>query len=165
MRSGLLGSVAGDVPLQGRLDDVRHLVAALVHERERFVPDGSDADGADGRLSGRGSPYHAKNVTQKSGLTTCGPSPPVPFLYYRKRERAGEMAMRHITIKASELGEGDLMRIGSSTNYVLVYSAKEVDSRIAVTIYSGDEPNPNGATLHLKPSDTASLSPHGTSNR
>lgn len=85
---GLLGAVAGDVPLQGGFDDVGHLVAAFVHERERFVPHGSDADGADGCLSGRGSACHAKNVTQKSWLSTCVDLAVVPFLYYKNEARA-----------------------------------------------------------------------------
>lgn len=111
MRSGLLGSVAGDVPLQGRLDDVGHLVAALFHEREGFVPHGSDADGADGRLSGRGSSYHAKNVTQKPGPATCAPGPRMPFLYYRNRERAGRTEM--IAFTADEIRTAALARYGT----------------------------------------------------
>jgi hypothetical protein len=68
------------------------------------------------------------------------------------------MAIQHQSIPASDLRDGDLMRISSSTNYVLVADAQPIDGRIAVTIYSGEVPNSNGATLRFAPNDTVSLS-------
>lgn len=47
----------------------------------------------------------------------------------------------HTTIPARELRKGDLLRIGVSTNYVLVADATEAAGQIKVTIYNGEIPN------------------------
>ncbi|MEV0214396.1 hypothetical protein [Micromonospora sp. NPDC050695] len=64
----------------------------------------------------------------------------------------------HIPTTASDLRNGDLLRIGSSTNYVLIYDAQPADDKIAVTIYSGTVPNSNGATLRFEPTAQVDLS-------
>lgn len=70
--------------------------------------------------------------------------------------------MRHITIKARDLGNGHLVRLGASTNYVLVYDAAEFAKQIYVTIYSDNNvPNPDGPTLQFDPDADVSLSPYG----
>lgn len=67
----------------------------------------------------------------------------------------------HQTVTATDLRDGDLMRLGDSTNYVLIADAQPANGRIALTIYDGTEPNANGPTLHLDPNATVSLSMRG----
>jgi hypothetical protein len=45
--------------------------------------------------------------------------------------------MKHIEIPASDLRDGDLLRINKSTNYVLVAKTELLNGKIAVTIYTG----------------------------
>lgn len=52
------------------------------------------------------------------------------------------MDERHRPVKASELKDGDIMRIGVSTGYVLITAATELpDGRIAVFIDKGEVAN------------------------
>lgn len=60
-------------------------------------------------------------------------------------------------IKASGLRKGDLLQIGNYNSYVLVFDAEEVDGRILVTLYSGDQPNENGWTLAYDPDNRVTL--------
>lgn len=64
----------------------------------------------------------------------------------------------HIHTTAADLRNGDLLRINASTNYVLVYDAQPDGDKIAITIYSGDVPNSNGATLRYAPDRPVDLS-------
>ncbi len=64
----------------------------------------------------------------------------------------------HIAIPDSDLRDGDLMRLGGSTNYVLVADAQTVNGQISVTIYNGTVPNENGPTLTYDRSETVHLS-------
>ncbi len=70
------------------------------------------------------------------------------------------MPVKHREIQALYLADGDLMRIGSSTNYVLVHSAVLTARGVAVTIYNGDEPADRPA-MTLDPSEMVSLSMRG----
>lgn len=48
----------------------------------------------------------------------------------------------HTLIKASQLRDGHLLRLGVSTNYVKVASAAVTeDGEVAVTVYNGETPN------------------------
>lgn len=67
------------------------------------------------------------------------------------------MRVQHQPVKASDLRDGDLMRIGSSTNYVLVADAPIVNGKVAVTIYNGETPN-DFPTLSFEPGNTVHLS-------
>jgi hypothetical protein len=62
-----------------------------------------------------------------------------------------------IPIPAAGLLDGHLVRIGSSTNYVLVAAANEIEGKIAVTIYNGDTPQ-DRPNLHLEPDEVVHLS-------
>lgn len=64
----------------------------------------------------------------------------------------------HVNTTAADLRNGDLLRIGSSTNYVLIYDAQPDGNKIAVTIYNGTVPNSNGATLRFEPKTPVALS-------
>lgn len=135
----LLLPVAGDVSLQGGFEDVGHLVAALVHEREGFVPNGSDADGADGCLSGRGSPCHGKNVTQKFWLSTCASRLPVPFLYYKKAARAGRTEMTGYKVKGTT-GDVDTCAFGhTGLKKTVALAVLDADGNEGEVIYLGTD--------------------------
>lgn len=68
------------------------------------------------------------------------------------------MTPRHRTVKAEDLKNGDLMRSGVSTNYVLVADASAVETGlIAVTLYNGDV-RCDAPTFYLKPETEGSLS-------
>ncbi len=71
------------------------------------------------------------------------------------------MAIKHTDIAARDLTDGDVLRIGSSTNYVLVHSAEHSPSGVDVTVYNGDVPNPDGATLNFDAAERVSLSMRG----
>ena len=59
--------------------------------------------------------------------------------------------MSHITVKAGELRKGDLLRLGVSTNYVLVASAVlGGGGQVHVTVYNGSTPYDH-PTLHYAP--------------
>lgn len=61
-------------------------------------------------------------------------------------------------VKARELRVGDFMRTTpTATTFVLVAGAVEVDGLVRVTIYSGDQPNPNGWTLAFDPDEKVLL--------
>lgn len=61
-------------------------------------------------------------------------------------------------IKARELRDGDFMRTTpAATTFVLVAAAVEVDGLVRVTIYSGDQPNPDGWTLAFDPDESILL--------
>lgn len=60
------------------------------------------------------------------------------------------MKDRHITIAAAELRKGDLLRLGVSTNYVLVARATEGGGEVHVTVYNGSTPHER-PTLHYAP--------------
>lgn len=47
----------------------------------------------------------------------------------------------HTTLKASDLRNGDVLRLGKSENYVLVSSTEKRGSRVHVTIYNGSVPD------------------------
>lgn len=64
---------------------------------------------------------------------------------------------KHITIKAADLREGDLMRLGSSTNYVLISSAGVVGRRVLLTTYSGDDPQLDGPVFGREPDEDIEL--------
>lgn len=140
MSSGLLGAVAGDVPLQGGFDDVGHLVAALVHEREGLVPHGADADGADGCLSGRGSACHAKNVTQKSRWSPCVTLPVVPFLYYKNEGRAGRIEMTTAYRIKGTTGDVDTCAFGhTGLRKTVALAVLDADGNEEEVIYLGTD--------------------------
>ena len=63
---------------------------------------------------------------------------------------------RHTTIKARELRKGDLLRLGVSTNYVLVASAIQGGGEVHVTVYNGSTPN-DRPTLHYAPDQELQL--------
>ncbi len=67
---------------------------------------------------------------------------------------------KHLTVKAADLRRGDLLRLGDSTNYVLVASAElNTDGYVAVTLYHGSEPEPGGhPTLVYRAETPLSLS-------
>lgn len=48
----------------------------------------------------------------------------------------------HTTIKAADLRNGDVLRLGKSDNYVLVSSTEKRAGRVHVTIYNGSVPQP-----------------------
>lgn len=67
------------------------------------------------------------------------------------------MPVKHQPVKARDLRDGDLMRIGSSTNYVLVADAQPIDGCTWVTIYDGETPHTKPTLLFLA-DDTVYLS-------
>lgn len=139
MRSGLLGAMPGDVPLQGGFDDVGHLVAALLHECEGFVPHGSDADGADGRLSSCGSSCHAKNVTQKFGPSSCAGLPAMSFLYYKKAAQAGRTEMTGYKVKGTT-GDVDTCAFGhTGLKKTVALAVLDADGNEGEVIYLGTD--------------------------
>jgi hypothetical protein len=70
------------------------------------------------------------------------------------------MTIRHQTVKGRELRKGDLMRLGFSTNYVLVADATTISGLTRVTVYNGDVPAPNW-TLSFDPEEPLSLAARG----
>jgi hypothetical protein len=70
-----------------------------------------------------------------------------------------EMPITHMTITASELRDGDLLHIGSSTNYVLVAHAElDAHKTIAVTTYDGNDVVHDKPFLHFYPWEQVELS-------
>jgi hypothetical protein len=65
---------------------------------------------------------------------------------------------QHQTIKASDLRPGDLMRLGSGTNYVLISSAAVVGGRVVITAYNGEDPQLNGPVFGRDPDEDVELS-------
>ena len=69
------------------------------------------------------------------------------------------MKIRHYELKARHLRDGHLLRIGSSTNYVLVSDAKpDTDGRIGIWIYDGDDQRAPGVRMHLQPDELVCVS-------
>jgi hypothetical protein len=138
--SPLLAAMPCDVPLQGGFDDVGHLVAVLFHEGEGFVPHRSDADGADGCLSGSGSASHGKNVTQKSGLSTCTPDRLVPFLYYKNEARAGRIEMTRAYRIKGTTGDVDTCAFGhTGLKKTVALAVLDADGNEGEIIYLGTD--------------------------
>jgi len=68
---------------------------------------------------------------------------------------------QHQTIKARDLRTGDLMRLRSSTNYVLISSVLISGERVDVTVYNGDDPQLGSATIARGVDDDVELSGRG----
>jgi hypothetical protein len=67
--------------------------------------------------------------------------------------------LNHVTeIVAAQLREGHLVRVGLSSNYVLVAVAAEHAGRIEVTLYNGARPQAR-PSMFFKPGDLVHLSP------
>ncbi|MDG4792108.1 hypothetical protein O7626_40550 [Micromonospora sp. WMMD1102] len=93
-----------------------------------------------------------------AGLSSADTSDDVAYFHSGPADHAAVPRLQHQPVPASDLRDGDLMRVGSSTNYVLVADAQPVNDLIVVTIYNGQVSNSNGATLRFAPDDTVFLS-------
>lgn len=71
------------------------------------------------------------------------------------------MPIRHQTIKARDLRAGDLMRLGSSTNYVLISSATMLGDRVSLTRYNGNDPELDGPSFTRGADEDVDLSGRG----
>lgn len=97
-----------------------------------------------------------------AGLSSAGRvGEPPTFFHSGPTDHPARPRLMHDEVDATDLRDGDLMRIGPSTNYVLVADAQTgSDGRIDVTIYNGSEPN-DAPTLRLDPHAKVSLSMRG----
>lgn len=68
------------------------------------------------------------------------------------------MSTVHMTVKASELRPGDVIRIGRSENYVLAYEIIPVGSSVAVWASDGAGRAAYGPSLRLKSGDQVLVS-------
>jgi len=70
------------------------------------------------------------------------------------------MGITHEIVKAADLREGDLIRIGISTNYILAAEVTESAGEIEVFAYDGDKPADKtyGPSLRFRPGDDVALS-------
>jgi len=69
------------------------------------------------------------------------------------------MKTRNYELQAKHLRDGHLLRIGASTNYVLVSDAKAAaDGRIGIWIYDGNDERVPGVRLHFQPDELVCVS-------
>lgn len=68
------------------------------------------------------------------------------------------MARTFQTVTAGELRNGDLLRLGTSENFVLIADAQTDGEDVALTIYNGPVPNKYGPTLRYLRSKPLELS-------
>jgi hypothetical protein len=68
------------------------------------------------------------------------------------------MSFVHETVKASELRSGDVIRIGTSENYILAFEVIQTGREIAVWGADGNEKARLGPSLRFKAGDKALVS-------
>ena len=67
----------------------------------------------------------------------------------------------HNEVKASELKPGDVIRIGSSENYILAFEVTQADGEVAVWAADGSKRAQYGPSLRFKADAKAQVSRRG----